>query len=114
MAGRQVNDVWLNNLLPSVDSEAGLLDVDATGSSKVSVTITTQVGGSADDIKVRLQGSNDGASWFDTTSDVSVGLVGTKDISGDVKGFAWVRARFKRTVSGTNTWLITAAINTGL
>lgn len=118
MANRQVNDVWLDKLLPVLDSEAGLLEVDASGSSSVSATITTQVGTSTpSQITAKLQGSNDGATWFDlagTTTTENVAAIGVKTVTGSIQGYAWVRVRFKRHVTGTDTWLITAAINTGL
>ena len=118
MANRQVNDVWLNKLLAVQDSEAGLLDVDASGSSKLCATITTQVGtATPGHITAQLQGSNDGATWFDlagTTATENVGSIGVKTVTGSVEGYAWVRVRFKRHVTSADTWLITAAINTGL
>lgn len=115
MASRQVNDLWIDPLLPTNGSIAGLLETDATGSSKASVSITTQAGGATGDILARLQGSNDAASWFDiVTTDVMVGAIGAKTVAGDVKGYAFVRLKLTRNVSTLTPTLISASINTGL
>lgn len=107
MATAHVNDVFIGASTP-------LLQVDATAASKVSLSVTTQIAAATDaSLKVKLQGSNDQASWHTLGGDgeQNVGNAVTKPVLGTVDGFLWVRAFFTFT-SGT-TPLISASINTG-
>lgn len=104
MASAHVNDVWIT-------VSTALMPLDAAGASKVSLSVTTQVGTTnASDLVARLEGSNDGGTWLLIGTAHDAGAVGSQGFSADVGGFAMVRAFFVLT-SGTP--LISASINTG-
>lgn len=112
MAYAQVNDMWLP--LAAANSTVGLMEVDASASSKVSLTVTTQVGIGTDDVRATISGSNDRASWFDLGATYQqIAPTGARTVSGEVKGYAWVRGVFTR-FGGSGAVLISASINTGL
>lgn len=108
MTTAHVNDVFVGTSMP-------LLQIDAVGASKVSLSVTTQIAAAAaGNLKARLQGSNDQASWHPlsgASGDTNVGDAATVPLTNNVDGFLWVRAYFTFT-TGT-TPLISASINTG-
>lgn len=116
MAFEQANDYWL---IGTSGATTGLLVVDASGSSRVALTVTTQAvqptGTPAPgDVTAAIEGSNDRASWFliaTSPASVNVGVVGVATLTGEVKGYVAVRVLFTR-FGGTQT-LISATINTG-
>jgi hypothetical protein len=115
MASANANDFIFD---ANVTEKLTIFHIDAAGASRVSMSVTTQLGtGTAGDLLAGVEGSNDGALWFDVTDTaggVGVGLLGAEGVLGSVDGFAFVRAFFQRaSTTVTAKFLLSASINTG-
>jgi hypothetical protein len=105
MAFTEINDVFVNSTSP-----ATTLPVDATGASKVSVSVRNQ---SDAEVSVMPQGSVDGGAWYPLLeSAVDVSANSAAPANADVMGFTWVRALV--TTEAVPNKLISASLSTGL
>ena len=114
MASANANDFIFD---ANVTETLTIFQLDASGGSRVSMSVTTQMGtATAANLRAGIEGSNDGALWFpvsDTAAGEDVAEVGAHSVLGQVNGFAFIRAFFKRDTGVTAKFLLSASINTG-
>ncbi len=114
MASANANDFIFD---AGTTEKLSIFQLDTAGALRVSVSVTTQIGtATPGDLRAGVEGSNDGALWFDvsdTTGGENVGVVGAVPVLGQVQGFAFVRAFFLRGSGVSAKFLLSASINTG-